>query len=332
MRAGGVWTGLGGSTFVAGALDRERRPVIVAATIAVGLAVGFVVATASWILTVVPYTILSGQGGRGVRGLEDVAAAMADLARGGIDLAVLRLLVATLVDGGFLLGFVAVAAALARHPLASYVTTAPRIRWRLGVVGLVLALIALAPFAALDRVQGAASAELPLVAVSASPGGRLLYGLAALLLIPAAAAEELFFRGWMLRQVAAFTRQPAVLIGATALVFSGLHFDFSPDGFVTRAVMGAGFAYMTLRLGGVEFAAGVHAANNILIVLFLQPLTLEVAQTPGLNLASLAEDVALIGAYVLITEIVARSPAVRRWAHVSDGQVSPAPERSPRPG
>ena len=34
--------------------------------------------------------------------------------------------------------------------------------------------------------------------------------------------------------------------------------------------MGAGFAYMTLRLGGIEFSTGVHAANNLLIVLFIQ--------------------------------------------------------------
>jgi hypothetical protein len=81
--------------------------------------------------------------------------------------------------------------------------------------------------------------------------------------------------------------------------------------------MGAGFAYMTLRLGGIEFSTGVHAANNILIVLFIEPLTLQNAgASSDLSLGALLEDVALIAGYIVITEAVVRVAPMRRWAGV----------------
>src|SRR5271165_1086459 len=119
----------------------------------------------------------------------------------------------------------------------------------------------------------------------------------------------------MLRQTGAFARRPVMLIAVTSLTFSALHFDFNPGAFLTRALMGAGFAYMTLRLGGVEFSTGAHAANNILIVLFAEPLTLKTLAEPSkLTLGSFAEDAALIVGYIVITEAVARLAPLRRWA------------------
>jgi hypothetical protein len=165
---------------------------------------------------------------------------------------------------------------------------------------------------------------LPLLFVSSRLLDRTIYVLAAtLLLVPAAAAEEILFRGWLIRQIAAFTKKPAVLILVTAVGFSALHGDFSPAAFLTRALMGAGFAYMTLRLGGVEFSVGAHAANNILIVLFVEPLTLKtIAETSKLTVGSAVQDLGLVAGYILITEAVARSDALRRLAGVRLDEVS----------
>ena len=103
-----------------------------------------------------------------------------------------------------------------------------------------------------------------------------------------------------------------VLIVFTAIVFSVLHRDFSPDGFVSHVLMGVGFAYMTLRLGGIEFSAGAHAANNILVVLFVEPLTLGASDAgAGLSLTTLAGDAAIFAGYILIAEMVARLPQLR---------------------
>ena len=92
--------------------------------------------------------------------------------------------------------------------------------------------------------------------------------------------------------------------------------------FLTRALMGAGFAYMTLRLGGVEFSTGAHAVNNMMIVLFVQPLAVGAVGGGDMSALSLAEDAALVGGYVLITELVARLPILRRLAGVAVGEVS----------
>jgi hypothetical protein len=122
--------------------------------------------------------------------------------------------------------------------------------------------------------------------------------------------------------VAAFAPPSGILVVLTAILFAAAHFDFNPDAFLTRALMGAGFAYMTLRLGGIEFSTGVHAANNMLIVLFLEPLNLQ-AEHPALSAFSLLEDITLLVGYFLITEAVVHIPRLRRWAGVRGEELSP---------
>jgi membrane protease YdiL (CAAX protease family) len=209
--------------------------------------------------------------------------------------------------------------------MRSYVTSALRLRWRLLFAGIGLAALAMTPLFLVEIWRSGEPPALPLLTVAPDVAGRATYGLAVLLLlVPAAAAEEVFFRGWMLKQTAAFTRNVTALLVINGVVFSAMHGDFSPDAFLTRAVMGAGFAYMTLRLGGIEFATGAHAANNILIVLFLQPLTLKTAVAPDMTAGSTLEDFALALAYVAITEAVVRWTPLRRLAGVD-----PAPEGPP---
>jgi membrane protease YdiL (CAAX protease family) len=190
----------------------------------------------------------------------------------------------------------------------------------------------ISPLVAAERLLDPQGGAPPFLAVSTLPLDRIAYGLSALLLIPAAAAEELLFRGWLLRQAGAFLRRPLPLVAVSALTFSALHFDFAPDAFLTRAVMGAGFAYMTLRLGGIEFSAGAHAVNNLMIVLFLQPLDINPGGRADLSNFSIVEDLVLIGGYVLITELVARSTVLRRLAGVRERELSPAPRISTRFG
>jgi membrane protease YdiL (CAAX protease family) len=202
------------------------------------------------------------------------------------------------------------------------VTAAIRMRWRLMAVAMALAFAGMAPVVLLERMSFPAGDVPPFLGVSPDLGDRVIYALSTLLLIPAAAAEELFFRGWLLRQTAAFLRRPLALIAIPALLFSAAHFDFNPDAFLARALMGAGFAYMTLRLGGIEAACGVHAMHNMLIVLFLQPLSLETTSEGDLTMVSLIEDFALLAGYVALTEAVARAPLLRWLGGVSVSELS----------
>ncbi len=317
MRRPGVWAGLAKSAFLAdvGVRDRDLRRLAVG--VVAGFGVGFVAALACWILILVPYTLAVGKGGEGFAGLSDVALTLRDSPAGGLGLTLVRLVFETATNGIFFVAFVAAATALAGRRLLACVTVAAKVRWRLLAAGLALSSLVIGPLIAAGGLLGAEAPAVPLLTISPHGAGRIAYGLSTLLLIPAAAAEELIFRGWLIRQTAAFSRRPAMLVGVSAVVFSSLHFDASWDGFITRALMGAGFAYMTLRLGGIEFSTGVHATNNILIVLLIQPLTPQsVNASAGLSAGSVLADAALIAGYILITEAVVRVTPLRRWAGV----------------
>jgi len=320
-RMAGVWSGLNASAFLAGLGEKDREPLRLIGAIVGGLILAVVAAVASWVLVMVGYTLILGEGAAGLAGMGRATQALVDPAQTGLTVTLARLSLTSLVDGGFLLVFTAFAAAVGREPLHRSITAAPRVRYRLLIVGLGLACIALTPIIVAERVFGGET-TLPILAVSPSWGGRALYAGASLLLIPAAAAEELVFRGWLLRRVAAFAPPPGILVVLTAILFAAAHFDFNPDAFLTRALMGAGFAYMTLRLGGIEFSSGVHAANNMLIVLFLEPLNLQ-AEHPALSAFSLLEDITLLVGYFLITEAVVHVPLLRRWAGVRRAELSP---------
>lgn len=322
----GVWSGLGESAFLQGLNETERDGPRLTAAVVGGLILGVVAAAASWCLIMVPYTLWAGLGADGLEGLGRAAQAMVDPRRTDLDLAILRLAVTSIVDGAFLLVFAAFAAAVARQPLHSYITAARQVRWRLLLVGMGLAVLALAPIVTAEGVMGGAA--LPILAVSPGLGGRLLYGATSLLLVPAAAAEELVFRGWLVRRTAAFSLRPAVMIIFTGVLFAAAHLDFNPDAFLTRALMGAGFAYMTLRLGGIEFSAGVHATHNMLIVIFLAPLNLQ-SEPPSVSAFSLMEDIGLLAGYVIITEAVVHISWLRRWAGVRLGEISPPDDQPP---
>ncbi len=333
MSGPGVWAGLASSPFLADVGRRDRDPRRILGAVAGGVVVGVVAALAGMILILALYTLAVGLGGEGMDGIRAIALSMRSAETPSLQLTILELLIAAAINGAFAAAFVAVAALLARHPFHHYVTAARHVRWRLLGVGLVLSAVVLAPVVAADRLFSSDSGPAPLFAMVPGLLERGAYGLGALLLIPAAAAEELIFRGWLMRQTAAFTRRPAVLIGLSAVVFSAAHFDFNADGFLTRALMGAGFAYMTLRLGGIEFSTAAHAVNNIAIVLFIQPLTLQSPPTAsGLSVGSLLEDLAMAAGYIAITEAVARFAPLRRWAGVRLEDLAAPAADAPRVG
>lgn len=320
----GVFSGLAGSVFLADIGPLDRSWVRIVAAVVGGIVVGAMAAFAGLILVLVVWTFANGHAGEGLSGIGRVALALRDADGRDLTSALLVMTVAVATNLPFVLAFVALAALIFHRRFVRYVTASVAVRWRLLFTGLLLSAAAIAPVMLMDKLLSRDSVPIPMLAVSPHLLDRGVYVLAAtLLLIPAAAAEEVLFRGWMLRQIAAFTRRPAALIFFTAIAFSALHGDFSPGALITRALMGAGFAYMTLRLGGVEFSTGAHAANNILIVLFAEPLTLKTLTQPSkLSIGSAAEDVALIAGYIIITEAVARWTALRRLAGVRFDEVS----------
>ena len=88
-------------------------------------------------------------------------------------------------------------------------------------------------------------------------------------------AEELFFRGYLLQQLAARFKSRWIWWVLPALIFGSLHWNPTIFGdnawFVVAAtvLMGLILADITTRFGSLSAAMGLHFANNLIVMLFL---------------------------------------------------------------
>jgi uncharacterized protein len=211
--------------------------------------------------------------------------------------------------------FIGVAAAIGPGALHPLLTAAPRFRWRLVAAGFALACVIVGPLMLLDAWLDPKAGPPPLLTVSPLAGSRLAYFVVSLaVLLPAAMGEEILFRGWLLRQMSNLTHRWAPLMLFNGAIFAAAHLDFAPEAFLERWIMGAGFAYMTLRLGGVELSSGAHFANNFIIVMLIEPITLKPSPNTGVDPGALAAALALFAGYVLIAEAAARWRPLRAWS------------------
>lgn len=218
------------------------------------------------------------------------------------------------VNGAAALAFVAVSAGLSHRPIRGYAVVGGVFRTRLLVAGLVLVGAIMVALVIAAASLGAGAPTPPILALASTSLGRATYaGFAIMLLVIAAAAEEIVFRGWLLKHAGAFTRSPVILMAVNGLLFALIHFDPNPGAFLIRAAMGAGLTWMTLRTGGIELAIGAHAANNIVILLLLRPLSLTPEALHPFQLTSLVGAVGIGAGYALLAEAVVRWPIVTRW-------------------
>ena len=171
------------------------------------------------------------------------------------------------------------------------------------------------PFIIVAQLLDPKAGPAPLLSVSDNFGLRAVYLIVCVVgFLPAALGEEVLFRGWLLRQTSNLTKSFPALMAINGILFSAAHLDFAPDAFLERAIMGAGLVYMTLRMSGVELSTGVHFANNLMLVLFVQPLVLKQTASTGLDLGSAASFIGLFVSYVIVAEVTARWPTLRRWS------------------
>lgn len=140
----------------------------------------------------------------------------------------------------------------------------------------------------------------------------LPFALVALALLPVQTwAEELFFRGWILRWCAPLPALAQVLISGT--VFALPHLG-NPEavGQVAPALaawflLGAGWAYVSVRDGGIELAMGAHLANNLFSLLIVgyddaALPTSAVASTGALNMVGTLIALAMVvPAFIFVT-------------------------------
>jgi membrane protease YdiL (CAAX protease family) len=206
------------------------------------------------------------------------------------------------------MAFLAVAARLERRQIRSFLSVAPTFRWRQVGLGLVIFLpvISLAIWVASLTSPAPLS---PLFAPGEPLAARVAYvGAAAFFLYLAALSEEMLFRGWALQQTGVFTRRLPVILLVNGALFSLAHFDPDPAAFLSRAIMGMGWTWIVLRLGGVELTTGAHLANNLAICLFVKPILFVTPKREPFEVASVALEAATVVLLVLAVEGV-----LRRW-------------------
>jgi hypothetical protein len=211
--------------------------------------------------------------------------------------------------------------------IGTWITAAPRFRWRMFFVG----------FGAFGLLMGSAAA-IP-EALHGWPDRpvfwregeylsvRLVYLLVMFTALPIYAAfEEVLCRGWMLQTTAAFTRNLAAIFLLNSIVFAMIHRDNDLGHSISRVLFAVSLSFGALRLGGLELGMGVHAANNLVILLLAQTLPQAEKSSPstfGGVIVNLLVSLAIVG----LAELVARWEPLRRWTHAED----PAWEFAPAP-
>jgi membrane protease YdiL (CAAX protease family) len=193
------------------------------------------------------------------------------------------------------------------RPMRSFLTVAPRFRWRLMLLGIAVAapIIGLAVLA--ELAFSGTPLEPPILRAQGLADGGAYIAIAVVFLFLAALAEEMIFRGWLLQQTGALTRNLFVILAVNGVLFSLIHMDPDPGAFVVRAVMGAGWAWIALRLGGVEFGTGAHLANNLAVTLFVQPLTLTPLDGAATDYRSVLVQLAIVAVTIAVVERIKRN-------------------------
>lgn len=141
-----------------------------------------------------------------------------------------------------------------------------------------------------------------------------------------ATAEELLFRGYLLRGLAARFRAPIAWWLVPSLLFGALHWNpadqgaFAPLAVASATLAGLLLADVTVRTGSLSAAIGIHLANNVAALLVLAPPSsldglalFTFGPGPGtlqaLALVDLATPVAAWGAWLAIRGRLAQSGA-----------------------
>jgi len=105
-----------------------------------------------------------------------------------------------------------------------------------------------------------------------------LFGAAIVALLPVQVlAEEVFFRGYVMQGVAAFTGNLWLRLLVPAALFAGIHvfnrevIDGGLWVMATYVVLAVYFGILVLRGNGLEYAIGMHLGNNLYVALIAAP-------------------------------------------------------------
>lgn len=131
--------------------------------------------------------------------------------------------------------------------------------------------------------------------------GDLLINIVVIALV-AAVAEELLFRGLIQRLVLEKTQNHHVAIWIAAIVFSGIHFQFS--GFFPRLFLGALFGYIFYWSNSLWYPIIAHFIHNGATVVLVYIYGIEAMEGMGADTDSLEQIAWVIGSTIIFAGLV----------------------------
>lgn len=123
-----------------------------------------------------------------------------------------------------------------------------------------------------------------------------------------AAAEEYFFRGYLMQALGSMVSTPWFGILTSAAVFTAFHGSLDPPLVVDRFAFGVLAGWLVVRTGGLEAGIAAHVANNV-TSFGLGALTASVAQIKAITevtWVAAAWDVGRFALFTVLIVIVAR--------------------------
>ncbi len=143
------------------------------------------------------------------------------------------------------------------------VSVGPGLRWRYLLLCFGIALVSLNGVLFLSQLP---VPEQPVVGLQ--PG---FWGFLVVIVLTSplqAAAEEVFFRGYLMQALGSLVAQPWFGVVVSSVVFALLHGTQNLPLFVDRLAFGLLAAVLVWRTGGLEAGIAAHVANNVLAYLF----------------------------------------------------------------
>jgi hypothetical protein len=183
----------------------------------------------------------------------------------------------------------------------------PRIRWRYLLICLAVATVALNGVLVLSTL----ASGVPAFGVQ-----RGFWGFLVVILLTSplqAAAEEIFFRGYLMQALGSFFRQPWIGVVISAAVFALFHGTQNLPLFVDRLAFGLLAGILVWRTGGLEAGIAAHVINNIFayVVAGLTTSIATVRAVQEITWTDAAFDVGGFALFAALAYLVARRMRLR---------------------
>lgn len=129
-----------------------------------------------------------------------------------------------------------------------------------------------------------------------------------------AAAEEFFFRGYLLQALGSLVSTPWFGVVTSALVFALFHGTQNAALFVSRFAFGLVVGWLVLRTGGLEAAIAAHVVNNTFafVLAGVTSTISEVRTTTAVAWSQAFSDVLVYSVFTVLALAVAARMGVRR--------------------